>query len=77
MTGVQTCALPISETVDETKLVLKSVNLEGHDERTHLRGGEVTEFRVSPDGGWVAFTERYNAFVAPFAATVPTRTCRS
>jgi Tol biopolymer transport system component len=54
---------------DDTKLALRSVDLDGHEERTHIEGAEVTEFRVSPDGRWVAFTEQYNAFVAPFTAT--------
>jgi Tol biopolymer transport system component/imidazolonepropionase-like amidohydrolase len=58
-----------SDVVEDTQLVLKSVNLDGHDERTHLQGKEATEFRVSPDGRWVAFTEDYNAYVAPFTPT--------
>lgn len=58
-----------SDRVETTKLVLKSVNLEGHDERTHLKGAKVTEFRLSPDGKWVAFTEHYDAYVAPFTLT--------
>ncbi len=28
-----------------------------------------TEFAVSPDGRWVAFRERFNAYVAPFVPT--------
>jgi len=55
--------------VDETKLALKSVNLAGDDERMHLKGATVTEFGLSPDGRWIAFTEQYNAFVAPFMLT--------
>ena len=58
-----------SDVVDETNLVLKSVNLEGHDPFTHLKGTEVTEYRVSPDGRWVAFTAGWNAYVAPFTPT--------
>jgi imidazolonepropionase-like amidohydrolase/Tol biopolymer transport system component len=58
-----------SDEFEDTQLVLKSVTLAGHDERTHLRGAEVTEFSVSPDGRWLAFTERYNAFLAPFTLT--------
>src|SRR6185436_1169138 len=50
-----------SDTIEETQLVLKSVNLEGVDVRTHLKGAQATEFRVSPDGRWVAFTENWNA----------------
>jgi len=63
-----------SDTVDETQLALKSVNLEGLDERTHVKSEAATEFRLSPDGRWLAFTENYNAYVAPFALTGKTVT---
>ncbi len=58
-----------SDEVEETKLVLESVNLEGLDPITHLKGAAATEFRVSPDGRWLAFTENWDAYVAPFTAT--------
>ncbi len=58
-----------SDELDETELVLKSVDLQGHDERVHLRGAQATEFALSPDGRWVAFTEQFNAYVAPFTLT--------
>ena len=54
---------------DETELVLKSIDLQGEDERTHFKGGKATEFSVSPDGNWLSFTENYDAHVTPFAAT--------
>lgn len=47
-------------------LTLSSVNLDGNDPREHLQGKWITEYQVSPDGRWVAFTEHYNAYVAPF-----------
>lgn len=47
-------------------LALNSLNLQGNDPREHLVGEWVTEYRVSPDGRWVAFTEHYKAYVAPF-----------
>ncbi len=49
-----------------TKRALHSVDLNGGDEREHLLGDWVTGYKVSPDGRWVAFTEHYNAYVAPF-----------
>ena len=52
-----------------TSRLLKSVNLAGDDERSHLEGEQVTSFRISPDGKWVAFTERYDVHVTPFAAS--------
>ncbi|MCC2618218.1 amidohydrolase family protein [Aestuariibacter halophilus] len=49
----------------ETQLV--SVNLQGNDQREHLYGADkVSEYRVSPDGKWVAFVHQYNAYVARF-----------
>jgi len=54
-----------SERANGTDLALNSVDLDGEDERQHLIGDWVTGYRVSPDGRWVAFTEHYNAYVAP------------
>lgn len=55
------------------KQALKSIRIDGpggdHDERTHLVTAVATEFAVSPDGKWVAWTERFNAYIAPFPAT--------
>lgn len=49
-----------------TELDLKSVNLAGNDERQHLHSKKATQFVVSPDGNWVAFTENFKTYVAPF-----------
>jgi len=49
---------------DQRKLI--SIDLDGSDERTHFVSKNATEFKVSPDGKWVAFTERFNAYVTPF-----------
>ncbi|WP_445359219.1 amidohydrolase family protein [Microbulbifer sp. ANSA005] len=57
------------QNADGGKRVLKSTNLEGKDEREHLHGAEITSFRLSPDGKWVAFTQDFKAFVAPFMHT--------
>lgn len=45
---------------------LKSIRLDGSEERTHVTSDEATEYRVSPDGQWVAFRENFQAFVLPF-----------
>jgi Tol biopolymer transport system component/imidazolonepropionase-like amidohydrolase len=58
-----------SETVEDTQLHFKSMNLEGVDVRTHLKGEQATEYALSPDGRWIAFTENWNAYVAPFTLT--------
>lgn len=53
----------------ENKRQLASVGLDGREERTHLQSDNAGEFRVSPDGRWVAWTERFHAYVAPFVAS--------
>jgi imidazolonepropionase-like amidohydrolase/Tol biopolymer transport system component len=58
-----------SDQVDNTKMVLKSINKDGHQQRTHLKGAKVTEYAVSPDGRWVGFTEQYNAYITPLHLT--------
>ncbi|MCB1034747.1 MAG: PD40 domain-containing protein, partial [Acidobacteria bacterium] len=53
----------------EDKQALISVDLRGGEKRTHVLTDWGTEFAVSPDGLWVAFTERFNAYVAPLPET--------
>jgi imidazolonepropionase-like amidohydrolase/Tol biopolymer transport system component len=52
---------------DGDKRTLFSVELDGSDEREHVKGVYFTEIQVSPDEKWVAFTEAYQAYVMPFA----------
>ena len=59
----------VSSGDDGTELELKSVDLDGLDERTHVHSAKATEMSVSPDGAWLAFTEQFNAYVAPFPRT--------
>jgi len=47
----------------------KSCRLDGGDERTHFTLKYVTDVVPSPDEQWVAFTELYNAYIAPFPQT--------
>jgi len=52
---------------DDQHAKLISVDLEGGGhERQHLASENATEIRLSPDGRWVAWTERFNAWIAPF-----------
>jgi imidazolonepropionase-like amidohydrolase len=51
------------------KTELFSLELDGSDERVHLRSEWANEMRVAPDGRWVAFAERFHAYVAPFVQT--------
>lgn len=53
---------------DGDKRTLVSVDLDGSDKRTHLTSDWAAEFAVSPDGNWIGWTERFNAYVAPFVA---------
>lgn len=44
-----------------------SVNLNGKDKQVHLNGGDkVSEYRLSPDGKWLAFVHQYKTYAAPF-----------
>ncbi len=53
----------------ERKALLASLELDGSDERTDVETSRAREFSVSPDGEWLAWQERYYAFVAPFVRT--------
>ncbi|MBW3566625.1 MAG: amidohydrolase family protein [Proteobacteria bacterium] len=53
----------------EGKRELFSLDLHGTNERTHAISDYAIEMRVSPNEKWLAFQERYNAYVTPFAAT--------
>jgi len=48
---------------------LVSLTLAGADLRAHATSEAATEFRLSPDGEWLAFTERWNVFLTPFVPT--------
>jgi len=53
----------------ENGRTLVSIGLDGSEEREHLSSENAGRFRVSPDGAWVAWQERFNAHIAPFVAT--------
>ncbi len=44
---------------------LFSIALNGTEERTHLASEHATEMRVSPDGTWIAWAERFNVYMTP------------
>ena len=54
---------------DADNLQLCSVDLSGNDKRVHYQSTWATDFRISPDGKWIAFIERFHVFVAPFVTT--------
>ncbi|HEX7181404.1 MAG TPA: amidohydrolase family protein [Thermoanaerobaculia bacterium] len=51
------------------KRQLVSIGLDGREEQVHLQSENANEFQVSPDSRWVAFVERFHAYVAPFVLT--------
>ena len=55
-----------SEEKGEDKVELASIELDGSDLRTHVKTENGTRLRVSPDGRWIAWTEGFQALVAPF-----------
>jgi imidazolonepropionase-like amidohydrolase/Tol biopolymer transport system component len=51
------------------KIALLSVNLTGGDRRVHLTSDNAQQIVPSPDEQWVAFTERYNSYIATLPLT--------
>jgi Tol biopolymer transport system component len=51
---------------DGEKPSLVRVGLDGHNEKTLYQGEFATEYKVSPNGQFLAFTERLKVFVTPF-----------
>jgi len=54
---------------DNDRRMLISLDLDGSDERTHLVSENAVEYRISPDENWVAWVERFNAYIMPFVRT--------
>jgi imidazolonepropionase-like amidohydrolase/Tol biopolymer transport system component len=52
-----------------SRAALYSVDLNGGDRRVHVTAENGSEFAPSPDGRFVAWVERFNAFVAPLPLT--------
>jgi imidazolonepropionase-like amidohydrolase/Tol biopolymer transport system component len=55
-------------------LRLLSVDLDGTDEFVHFQSPNATGFVPSPDGKWIAFAERFRAYIAAFPRTGQTVT---
>ncbi len=45
---------------------LRSIEIDGGETRTLYTSSHATEFKVSPDGKYLAFAERFRVFVTPF-----------
>ncbi len=54
---------------DQGALALRSVALDGSDPVIHFRSENATDIVPSPDGKWVAWAERYRAYVGVFPLT--------
>lgn len=54
---------------DADNLTLFSVDLSGNERQVHFRSKWGTDCRISPDGKWVAFIERFNVYLVPFVRT--------
>jgi imidazolonepropionase-like amidohydrolase/Tol biopolymer transport system component len=54
---------------EEEKRVFVSCGLDGAEPSEHYASDNATEFAISPDEKWLAFRERYNAFITPFVRT--------
>lgn len=54
---------------DEGKRALRSIELDGSDERQHAISAFATDFAISPDEKWLAWTENFDAHITPFVRT--------
>ncbi|MFL6854353.1 MAG: amidohydrolase family protein, partial [Sphingomicrobium sp.] len=66
MFGATSDRVFFTATGDEEKRLLKSVSIQGTDEVTHLISQNASRFALSPDEQFIAWTERYQAYVMPF-----------
>ena len=58
-----------SSTKDVDNLGFYSIGMDGKEERKHCNSQWGTHYRVSPDGKWIAFSERFNVFLVPLLQT--------
>jgi imidazolonepropionase-like amidohydrolase/Tol biopolymer transport system component len=54
---------------DEDKRALRVINLDRTDERTLYTSAFAALYQVSPDEKWIAWQEKFNAYIAPFIRT--------
>ena len=48
------------------EVTFNSCDISGNDVKTHFTSKYANEFRVSPDGNWIAFKELFNVYIAAF-----------
>jgi imidazolonepropionase-like amidohydrolase/Tol biopolymer transport system component len=66
MFGATNDRIFFTATGEEEKRLLKSVTVAGTEEVTHLISQNASDFALSPDEQFIAWTERYQAYVMPF-----------
>jgi imidazolonepropionase-like amidohydrolase/Tol biopolymer transport system component len=54
---------------DEDKRALRTINRDRAEEHTLYLSGFATRYEVSPDEKWIAWQEKFNAYIAPFVRT--------
>jgi imidazolonepropionase-like amidohydrolase/Tol biopolymer transport system component len=54
---------------DEGKRALNSIDIDGSDQRQHAISAFATDFAISPDEKWLAWTENFDAHITPFLRT--------
>lgn len=59
----------VKQEEEKDRRTLFSIRLDGSDERTHFVSENAVEWAVSPDENWVAFSEGFRAYLAPFVPT--------
>lgn len=52
------------------KMGFSSISLDGSDSKKHYTSKLATEFKISPNGKFVSFAERFKVYVTPFTDTV-------
>ena len=58
-----------NSTKDADNLGLYSIGMDGKEVRQHCNSQWGTDYRVAPNGKWVAFIERFNVFLVPLVET--------
>jgi imidazolonepropionase-like amidohydrolase/Tol biopolymer transport system component len=53
----------------EGKRALRSIDIDGSDGRQHAVSAFATDFAISPDEKWLAWTEKFAAHITPFIRT--------
>lgn len=54
---------------DADNVGLYSIGMDGKEPRQHCNSQWGTDYRVSPDGKWIAFIERFNVYLVPLLQT--------